>query len=144
MSFLIFNIVGYVMNLENLQTAVDYLKANGSDIGRRFNMRRFRLNHQHAYVMICPSVGCLLGHLTVCDSENIKSNYYSERYGIEFLFWGSNWFGVKIHSKLWNFIFGHGWGYSRNGNTLDQAIKRIEYVIKHKVTPCNWNYGYIL
>lgn len=114
------------MNKANLQRMVDHLCTISDN---QFDMRGYRLNGDKASPE-CNSVGCVIGHCTVLDSENVKQNYLNSDTGIiKFTDWSYDFTG--LHGYLWDFCFGGAW--VDTDNTIEGAIKRIESVINGEV-----------
>ena len=129
------------MNKENLQKGVDYLEANYYDINERFNMRYFRDKGLNDDSPICNSVGCLVGHLTAIDADNIIINYKFGYSPLDFQNWSKDFFGVGVYEKGWDFMFDSAWAIKTRTNTLRQGINRMKYMLKHGQPPEGWSYG---
>jgi hypothetical protein len=69
----------------------------------------------------CDSVGCMVGHLTAIDSENVMKNYIMSDGSIHFLNWTMDYFEVDGYE--WDYLFSSYW--AEVDNTLEGAIARM-------------------
>lgn len=124
------------MKKENLQRMVDLLNS-GKVTQEMFDMNKFRLGDKKNTK--CNSVGCVVGWCTELDSENIKENYIFSSGGIDFYAWSEYFTGMLAGGYNWRFLFSENW--AEVDNTINGAIKRLEYVIKHGQTPEDWDFN---
>ena len=129
------------MNKENLKKAIDYLEADYDDINERFNMRYYRNDEFDEDFPICNSVGCLVGHLTAIDADNVNDNFKVQNARIRFEDWSYNFFGVSCGNPDWNFMFGNKWAHTPESSTLRQGINRMKYMLEHERHPKDWKWG---
>lgn len=133
------------MNIENLQKAVDHLRNNVTE--SQFNMYQYREGDMLLHE--CDSVGCIIGHCTVLDDyENIPiiDKVVGSGKKLDFTTWSETFFDLNSESDEWEFMFSDFWSEDEKASTLEQAIKRLEYVINHESVPKDWdcNYEYIV
>ena len=133
------------MNKENIQKGIDYLEANYDDISKRFDMLYFRNDELDDDSPICSSVGCLVGHLTAIDADNINQNFKDSKGCIRFNAWSEDFFDlledVDAGDDDWYFMFDSAWSKFPETGTLQQGINRMKYMLKHGQTPKYWEYG---
>lgn len=123
------------MKKENLQRMVDFLKS-GKVTQEMFSMRSFRRgDDKHTE---CNSVGCVLGWCTELDADNIKENYVYSSGGIAFYEWSEYFTGIPADGYDWDFLFSENW--AEEDNTIQGAIKRLEFFIKNGKAPDNWGF----
>lgn len=116
------------MNVENLKKMADYVVTIDKE---KILMNRFRVTDKKN--IECDSVGCVIGHCTVLDRENIIKNYLDENYVILFHKWSLNFTGLR--GNEWDWCFGASW--YKVDNTPIGASKRINYLLEHGL-PKNW------
>ncbi len=115
------------MNKENLQRMADYIRTiNPSN----FSMEFWRNGQEQKPE--CDSVGCVIGHCTVLDAENIE-NFIQPNGKIDFDEWSNHFTGIQ--SAEWYWCFDADWYY--RDNTPEGAARRIEWLIKNGV-PEDW------
>lgn len=103
------------MYAHRLLTAAEWAEKNINP--EMFHMALFR---QGQYELPeCDSVGCMVGHLTAIDSENVMKNYTDT--DIDFKLWSKDYFG--LNKMKWHYLFGSDW--SKVDNTLQGAIARM-------------------
>lgn len=121
------------MNLTNLQRIRDYINDHVTD--DKFNMLIFREDNFKLHT--CDSVGCVLGHATGCLTEEefkkIPRNYLGD---IDFFEWAKEFLGLPYN--IWDFLFSPQWATIYPSRT--DAIKRMDYVLKHGEAPEDWSY----
>lgn len=113
------------MNKENLQRMIDHLRTLPQN---SFCMGAYRKNNEYSNTE-CNTIGCIIGHCTVLDSDNIKNNYLYDNGYVKFLDWSYDFTGLDKY--LWGFCFHSKWGIV--DNTIEGAIKRLELVVNDKV-----------
>ena len=135
------------MNKENMQKAIDYLEANYDDISTRFSMKNFRENTSCDLSPVCRSTGCLVGHLTAIDADNVDVHFRYNDGSIRYEDW-SEWFffddvddNTDYIDDARYFMFNGTWSEFPETNTLRQGINRMKYMLKHQQPPKNWKYG---
>jgi hypothetical protein len=69
----------------------------------------------------CDSIGCMVGHLTAIDAENVMENYLNRYGNINFLNWSRDYFEVEGYE--WDYLFNETW--AEVDNTLEGAIARM-------------------
>lgn len=139
-----------MINVKNLTILKDYLVQNYSKISNHFDMQHFRLAvapdsgtkfaYRYYSKQDCGTVGCVIGWSVFAPGlEPIDSDFYEkynrrDSFGLNFssytdrVFFYDN-FHIGNNSEMYNFLFSGAWsGYN---NTLEGAIKRLEYLIKH-------------
>ncbi len=94
------------------------------------------------YNPICNSIGCIIGHATALDAENVKKNF-TNKYGIRFEPWSREFFGTGKKSKLWQYLFGH-----QHLDIKDYHLYRMDYILAGNKAPntirrAYYNYNYI-
>ena len=119
------------MNKENLQKMADYIRTVPQ---KKFDMEIYRVgSHKTAE---CGSIGCVIGHCTVLDSEPLPMGAWrSDGEGIDFATWSEKFTGLSTTSDEWDWCFSSGW--SHFDNTPEGAAKRIEWLI-NKGLPKDW------
>ena len=117
------------MNKENLQRMADYIRTIPQE---KFDMGLWRNGQE--YEPECDSVGCVIGHCTVLDAENIE-NFIGFRDRIDFAKWSQFFTGIDADSAAWYWCFDGDWHY--RDNTPEGAARRIEWLIKNGV-PEDW------
>lgn len=118
------------INLVNLQRMADHIKTIQQEM---FDMDVYR-SGQEKYAE-CDSVGCIIGHCTVLDKENLPINSFGK---IMFGCWIEQFTGVCCQSSTsleFRWLFSTDWSFI--DNTAIGAYKRIEWYINHGV-PKNW------
>lgn len=116
------------MNRKNLQRIADMLLEIPED---KFDISSYRENDSGN--PICNSVGCVIGHATKLDIENIKQNYISRLGGcIRFFNWSLEFTGLK-DLKEWDWCFSGDW--STVDNTIEGARQRILYLLDKGQVP---------
>lgn len=119
------------MNKENLQRMADFIKTIPQ---ASFSMEVFRFGKNNTPK--CSSIGCVVGHCTVLDKENLT---FDENGDIEFLAWSEKFTGLSRSSNEWDWCFSGGW--TDNDDTPIGAAKRIEWLI-NKGLPEDWKEQY--
>ena len=117
------------MNKENLQRMADYIRTIPQG---KFDMQVWRNGQEEKAE--CDSVGCVIGHCTVLDAENIEKfiGFWDK---IDFDTWSEFFTGIDTGSAKWYWCFDADWHY--RDNTPEGAALRIEWLIKNGV-PENW------
>lgn len=131
----------YNVNIENLTILRDYMVSRYSDIqyDEHFNMEYFALNiddydlrygpkevsESHA----CGTCCCLLGHGPLAGIKYSGTNwcrYSREKFGVD----------IDDQEELWGYLFSEKWS-----NNIQQAIKRLNYVIENGDVPEEFTNG---
>lgn len=128
------------MNIDNLQKAYDHMQTVSS---AQFDMGFYRMPGQ-ARFHECKSVGCIIGHCTALvpfeELPILKTRFGRSMAGdIDFTAWSEDFFGIDHDSDVWEFLFDGEWGDSDEVGTLEQALKRMEYVLENMAVPDDWN-----
>jgi hypothetical protein len=89
------------MNKERLLKAADWAQQNIRP--EMFDMTNYRKGQ--ANNPVCDSVGCMVGHLTAIDAENVVVNYIGYGSRIRFTDWALNYFDVNYEE--WVYLFPH-------------------------------------
>lgn len=116
------------MNKDNLKRMADYIITIPQ---KKFNMRFFRRGNIKN--IECNSVGCVIGHCTILDSENILINYRDIFNEIDFIGWSYKFTGLNRYE--WHWCFASDW--INIDNTPEGASQRIMYLIENGL-PDNW------
>lgn len=140
------------MNIENLKRALEYIKTLKPE---QFDMGSFRLWGSDRGEPECNTIGCIVGHCTVLDAENVRKNYTNENdpfscKKILFTKWSEDFFdlprkddeGIYINNYIWDYLFSGKWSSSKKTNTLAHAIYRFERIIDDGYQPDNVNIEY--
>ncbi len=112
------------MYKENLLKMADYIETIPQE---QFNMGTFRFNDKCVNPE-CNSVGCIIGHCTILDAENVINNFMKPSNIINFQAWSEEFTGIK-GNNTWEYLFSSEWLTS--DNTPTGAAKRIRYVVEH-------------
>ena len=107
------------MNRENLQKMADYIRAIPQD---RFDMELYRKG-QHK-TPECDSVGCIIGHCTMLDTEPLPRSLGGK---IMFVEWSYRF--TLLDLKSWFWCFDSNW--EKTDNTPEGAALRIEWLLNH-------------
>ncbi len=114
------------INKKNLKRTREYMvEVNGSMI----NMGYYRSDFFDTFNPECNSIGCIIGHATALDAENVIKNFTNKK-GIKFAKWSEEFFGIGKDSALWRYLF--------SGNTEDikeYHIYRMDYILAGNETP---------
>ncbi|WIC41419.1 hypothetical protein MA9V1_155 [Chryseobacterium phage MA9V-1] len=113
------------MNIANIQRAIDHLKTIQPE---HFDMTAYR-DVRDQYEPQCNSVGCIVGHCTILDNDNIYANFIERNDTIMFTEWSCNFFGIGLLSKTWDYMFSCTWADAPKTNTIEHAIYRMERII---------------
>lgn len=119
------------MNIENLKRTVELLKTIPQS---SFGMATYRdWENDKGFTPECKSVGCIIGHATVLDRENVLKNYVSgdkDNPTILFSSWSHDFFGIPAaYLSLWAYLFSCTWADDERTNTPEHAVYRIQKVI---------------
>jgi hypothetical protein len=116
------------MKKENLQRMADYIRAIPQE---KFDMCIFR--EGGISDTECDSVGCVIGHCTILDAENIKARFVGPSGAISFARWSEGFTGLDKHGSdgNWTWCFDSRWGII--DNTPEGAALRIEWLINNGV-----------
>ncbi len=149
------------MNIENLKILRDHLRDNV--IPAHFNMRKFRENGKDEFDweavttpndegLLAPShecgaVACALGHAAEVIPVPLEANiaHASTRLFescIDFAGYCRMVFGFGLDSSEGDFLFSAQWSRIQDSDVqLVQAIRRLNYVLKHEGLPPGWGRG---
>jgi hypothetical protein len=105
------------MNKQRLLDAADWAEKNIEP--RMFDMICYRTGDEQNPE--CDSVGCMVGHLTTIDAENVMENYLNGYGRINFGQWSTDYFEVNHYE--WDYLFNENW--AEVDNTLEGAIDRM-------------------
>ncbi len=129
------------MNIKNLKRIREHIaKVDGSMI----KMECFRDDYgPDKETPICKSVGCILGHATILDKENVTDNFTSSISGINFGSWSTDFLGIYTGSALWSYLFGY-----QNLDIKEYHLHRMDYILAGNKAPniiktAYYNYRYI-
>lgn len=114
------------MNRKNLQRIADMLLEIPKD---KFNISIYRKVDDGN--PICNSIGCVIGHATKLDKENIIKNYV-DVFGIKYFTWSLEFTGLK-DINAWGWCFSGDW-YAID-NTVKGARQRILYLLDKGQAP---------
>lgn len=117
------------MNKERLLYAADWLEANVPQ--EMFDMESYRQGQSQTPE--CNSVGCVIGHTTAIDRENVIKNYTTKNGDIMFRAWSYYYF--ELTDEEWSWCFGGIWGTT--DNTVKGAAARMRYLANNGL-PENW------
>ncbi len=109
--------------------------------GYMLNMEYYREGAK--YNPICDSIGCIIGHATALDAENVRKNFTTKD-GIKFGLWSREFFGIYVDSYLWTYLFGQ-----EHPDIKDYHLYRMDYIIAGNKTPniideVYYNYNYVI
>lgn len=127
------------MKKENLQRMVDFLKS-GKVTQEMFDMNSYRTGDKKTPE--CNLVRCVLGWCAELDADNIKKNYICSDGEIDLHAWSEHFTGVPWHDSNnfnWDFLFSRGWAY--HDNTIQGAIKRLEFFIEIGRAVYDWDFN---
>jgi hypothetical protein len=105
------------MNKQRLLDAADWAEKNIDP--KMFDMSDYRTGDKNKPE--CDSIGCMVGHLTAMDAENVMENYLNRYGNIHFLNWSRDLFEVEGYE--WDYLFNESW--AQVDNTLEGAIARM-------------------
>ncbi len=115
------------MNITNLQLVRNH---TAKIVENKLKMSYFRVEESpDAKTPICKSVGCIIGHATSLDAENVKDNFTNE-YGIKFPQWSEDFLGIYADSALWTYLFGY-----QHLDIKDYHLYRMDYILAGNETP---------
>jgi hypothetical protein len=122
------------MNRENLQRMADYIRTISAE---NFDMYVYREgDHLVQYSSSeCKTVGCVIGHCTILDVENLPRNGDGSG-SILFATWSETFTGLEACSKEWDWCFSYKW--STVDNSPEGAARRIEHMLD-KGVPHNFH-----
>jgi hypothetical protein len=105
------------MNKQRLLDAADWAEKNIDP--KMFDMSDYRTGDKNKPE--CDSVGCMVGHLTAIDAENVEENYLNRYRDIKFEQWSKDYFELEDYE--WDYLFNETW--AELDNTLEGAIARM-------------------
>jgi len=120
------------MNKDNLRKMAEYIRTIPENL---FDMQIFRAPGNYKEVE-CNSVGCVIGHCTHLDADNVLRNY--TRFhddSIRFHKWAEDFTEMGMYSASFQWCFDSEW--ADVDNTPEGAARRIEWLID-KGLPKNW------
>ncbi len=129
------------MNITNLQLIRNH---TAKVVGNKLRMSYFRVGESpDAETPICKSVGCILGHATVLDKENVTDNFTCSVSGINFSLWSEDFLEMNAGGELWVYLFGP----NQHLDIKDYHLYRMDYIIAGNCTPnvisiSKFQYGY--
>lgn len=119
------------INKENLLRMADHIEKVPQEM---FDMDIFRsgsLNPRE-----CKSVGCVIGHCTILDTEKNIGKFRYSWGGINFFEWSKGFTGINDEADdIWQYLFGEIWVFS--DNTPAGAAARIRYFVENGL-PETW------
>ncbi len=121
----------------NLKRTREYIAEVDSSMIKMYYYREGTL-----YNPKCNSIGCIVGHATALDAENVKKNF-TNKYGIRFEPWSREFFGTGRGSALWQYLFGH-----QNPDIKEYHLHRMDYILAGNKAPsmiyvAYYNHNYI-
>lgn len=117
------------MNKENLLKMADYIETIPQE---QFDMKEFRTLDEDRVLPECNSVGCIIGHCTALDADNLP-RYDGGK--IDFNEWGQKFTEISRVSDDWYYLFSSWWKYT--DNTPTGAAKRIRHYVENGL-PEDW------
>ncbi len=129
------------INKKNLKRTREHIaEVNGSMIKMNHYRYDALINHNPE----CKSVGCIIGHATALDAENVRKNFTDRYEGIKFTAWSKEFFGIGRGSALWTYLFSH-----EHLDIKDYHLYRMDYILAGNKAPTiigevYYNYNYIL
>ncbi|WNN12314.1 hypothetical protein MA9V2_065 [Chryseobacterium phage MA9V-2] len=116
------------INKENLKRAAEYIATIDHKV---FSMAVYRSDS--VATTECKSVGCVVGHCTILDAENVRDNHtYNATFAgksINWTAWTKEFFGVETYTVMWRYLFGALWADCKWTNTPEHAVYRINKVL---------------
>ncbi|WIC41277.1 hypothetical protein MA9V1_013 [Chryseobacterium phage MA9V-1] len=116
------------INKENLKRAAEYIATIDP---KKFGMAVYRSDGKATAE--CKSVGCVIGHCTILDAENVRDNHIVDSLfvskSINWATWTLEFFGVKEYTAMWRYLFGSMWADCKWTNTPEHAVYRINKVL---------------
>lgn len=117
------------MNIKNLEKMFNLILTIPAS---RIDMSLYRSDEDELLEPECKSLGCLVGHATVLDRENVLKNYIDEENSsIHFSEWSHDFFETREDPALWAFMFGCDWANTSMPveQRHPQILARIRFVI---------------
>jgi len=103
----------------------------------QINMLRFRAGQK--LKPECDSIGCIVGHCASLYTLDELPRYKGKK---EINFGRvAELIGISSFDGLWDFLFDEDWGNYKNVNAKEDALNRMDYVLKHGVEPKIWDFG---
>ncbi len=112
------------INKKNLKRTREYIAEVDDSMIKMYYYREGTL-----YNPKCNSIGCIVGHATALDAENVKKNF-TNKDGIRFESWSREFFGTGRKSKLWQYLFGH-----QHIDIKDYHLYRMDYILEGNKAP---------
>lgn len=110
------------MNRENLQRIADFIPTIPQE---SFDMSTYRWGFDQEPE--CKSIGCVIGHCTILDKDNILANHIGVLGRLKFTEWSEEFTGLSHLSYKWDWCFSSLW--ASVDNTVEGARKRILYLL---------------
>lgn len=120
------------MNFDNLRRLAKFVSTIPQD---QFDMAILRDPKDNFSDKHCNTVGCIVGHMMSIIPDD-KIFYYKSTDRINFFVTARKWLGLEDKQTVSLFLFSHKWG--KIDNTVQGAVNRINYLIKYKQLPSNW------
>ena len=105
------------MNKQRLSDAADWAEKNIPP--EMFDIEFTRKGDKESPV--CNTIGCMVGHLTAIDADNVSENYTVKKLSINFMDWSQDYF--DIDDIEWYYLFSAKW--AKQDGTLNGAIERM-------------------
>lgn len=127
------------MNLLNLKRAFNYMLTVKPE---EFNMGQYLSDTKDGPDLglplehPCSTIGCIIGKCAEefycpCDDD------------LGYLEWSEEFFSLKYADDVYKFLFHSEWADNPETATLEQALLRMKFVIKHGGEPAEFHYfGY--
>ena len=119
-------------NIENLKRAFNHVLLNVSE--SQFDMsyfRRYKWGSSDGLIIRdlisheCNTVGCIIGHCSILDTEE---NFYTYE---SFAEWADSFFDIQGNDILYNFLFSGIWGDNElMTGSKRQALLRLMFAIE--------------
>lgn len=118
------------MNIENLKRAQEFISGIHPE---KFCMYEFRDDFKRK-TPECDSVGCIIGHCTALDIDNVMKNHrFPTTLNIDFDGWGREFFDLDLDSvegrQKAQYLFASSWADDERTNTPEHAVYRIQKII---------------
>lgn len=123
------------MRKKNLRRMADYIETIPQE---KFRMSVFRISHnfEKTESPICDTVGCIIGHCTALDMDNVRERFTNGML-IDFGKWSEEFTGLKYDEEEYIYLFSQSWEVNGSDNTPTGAAKRIRHFVEHGL-PDDW------